>query len=150
MSDPAIDKLRLSAVAQNAAYTLKRLHPHVVFTSGRRSRSDQARAMATNVMHNRQWIAQTYLSTVPSRACQNWVDHHPTANLEYTADGLLSVLETFTDNQLISLSRHLSGEAFDVRPVEDKRILGSMRTLPGTGKVLDHEGGLIRWHWQAA
>jgi len=150
MSDPLIDKLQLSPVAQNAAYTLKRLHPAVVFTSGRRTRADQARVMASNVMQNRFWIARTYMDSAAARACQRWVDHHPTANLERMQEGLTIVLVTFTDEQLVKLSRHLNGDAFDVQPVPDRSILVSMRALPGTGKVLDHEGGLTRWHWQAA
>lgn len=151
MSDPLIDKLLLAAIAQNAAYTLKRLHPSVVFTSGRRTRAEQAHAMATNVMHNRVWIAQTYSDSLPSRACQRWVDLHPTADITFMTEGLTAVLNNYDDAALVRLSRHLSGEAFDVKPVpSDLSILASMRTLPGTGKVLDHEGGLVRWHWQAA
>jgi hypothetical protein len=52
--DSAIEKLDLAPAARAAAYELKRLHPEVVFTSGRRDKVGQARAMASNVVRNRQ------------------------------------------------------------------------------------------------
>ena len=58
--DSAIEKLDLEPAARAAAYELKRLHPGVVFTSGRRDKVGQARAMASNVVKNREWITQTY------------------------------------------------------------------------------------------
>ena len=61
LSDPAIEALQLAPVARAAAYALKRAHPSVIFTSGRRGKQDQARAMASNVVQNRGWIRQTYL-----------------------------------------------------------------------------------------
>src|SRR5580658_3697650 len=76
--DSAIEALNLAPTAKSAAYELKRLHPQVVFTSGRRSVEDQARAMAGNVAKNRKWIEQTYHTSVVSKACQKWVDNNPT------------------------------------------------------------------------
>src|SRR5262245_13265565 len=89
--DPAIEALNLRGPARKAAYALKKKHPAVKFTSGRRNKTDQARAMASNVVLNRNWIEDTYASSVVSRACQRWVDQHPdtTAQDDIQA-GLLS------------------------------------------------------------
>lgn len=151
VNDPAIEALQLAATAKKAAYALKKAHPTVVFTSGRRNKADQARAMAGNVVANRQWIKQTYADTKASRECQKWVDNHPTARTkEEIAAGLLSVLNGLTDAEIGRLSKHLSGEAFDVQPVAQNanEIKATIRRLVGLTKFLDREGGLVRWHAQ--
>jgi hypothetical protein len=147
-TDAEIEALGLAEKARKAAYALKKAHPTVKFTSGRRNKADQARAMASNVVKNRKWIEQTY----PSGAkCQQWVDNNPDKKTQAEiAEGLLSVLNAATDTDLAKLSKHLSGEAFDVQPVEKdaeaiKKTIGS---LPGLEKFLDKEGGLVRWHAQ--
>src|SRR5688572_19437315 len=149
--DPAIEALQLSSVARKAAYTLKQVHPSVTFTSGRRTKEDQARAMASNVVSNRKWIGQTYKPGIVSNACQQWVDNHPEAKTkEQIASGLLSVMNASSDDEVGKLSKHLSGDAFDVRPVEVNAdaIKMTIRSLPGLDKFLDKEGGLVRWHAQ--
>jgi hypothetical protein len=149
--DPAIEVLQLAPIARSAAYSLKRAHPAVIFTSGRRSKRDQARAMASNVARNRRWIAQTYLASPLCTRCQDWVDAHPerTSWQEIQA-GLLSVFDRATDAELASFSFHLAGMAFDVQPVtvDADRIKATIRQLPGLDKFLDTEGGLVRWHAQ--
>src|SRR5438552_18981740 len=60
--DAEIEALDLAATARTAAYALKKAHPSIRFTSGRRSKEDQARAMASNVVKNRKWIEQTFAS----------------------------------------------------------------------------------------
>lgn len=149
--DPAIERLQLRGAAKRAAYALKKAHPAVTFTSGRRGKSDQARAMASNVVLNRQWIVQTYAASAASRACQAWVDRHPeAATKEEIAAGLLVVLEGQSDAQLAQLSKHLSGDAFDVKPVEldAAKIKRTIRGLRGLQRFLEKEGGLVRWHAQ--
>ena len=152
-TDAAIEALDLAPVAKAAAYALKRLHPDVVFTSGRRDKVAQARAMAQNVVGNRKWIARTYVAHEASAACQKWVDDHPEATTaKQIQKGLESVFAKLTVAQLGRLSRHLSGEAFDVQPVTDaaraRAIKSSLRTLEGLDKFLEKEGGLVRWHAQ--
>ena len=147
--DSTIDALDLAPVAKVAAYELKRLHPGVVFTSGRRDKVGQARAMASNVVNNRKWIVQTYKESDARAACQKWVDDHAGAITQaQIQDGLLSVLNELTDDQLGRLSKHLSGNAFDVQPVDRdaEAIKASIRGLEGLGLFLDREGGLVRWH----
>jgi hypothetical protein len=150
-SDPAIEALDLRGAAKEAAYELKKVHPSVKFTSGRRGKEDQARAMASNVVENRKWIEQTYVSTTISKACQKWVDDNPDQKTkESIAAGLLSVLDAHTDADLAKLSKHLSGDAFDVQPVETNadEIKKTIRALTGLDKFLEKEGGLVRWHAQ--
>jgi hypothetical protein len=149
--DPAIEALDLGPTAKKAAYQLKKKFPTVVFTSGRRNKEDQARAMASNVVENRTWIKETYIQSAARDACQKWLDGNPdkTTKDDITA-GLKSVLEGLTDAQLRQLSKHLSGDAFDVQPVEKNagKIKKAIRKLPGCTKFLDQEGGLVRWHAQ--
>ena len=150
-TDPAIEALSLRGAARAAAYALKKAHPAVKFTSGRRNKADQARAMASNVIHNRNWIEDTYAASTVSKACQKWVDGHPDAKTQAEiAAGLLSVLDAATDAHLARLSKHLSGDAFDVQPVETDAdaIKKTMRGLKGLDIFLEKEGGLVRWHAQ--
>lgn len=147
--DKAIEALNLSPIAKAAAYELKRQHPAVVFTSGRRDKAEQAGAMATNVINNRKWIVQTYAVSPASAACQKWVDTNPTATtVSQIRDGLISVFNSLTDAQMEKLSKHLAGAAFDVQPVikDAAAIKATIRKLKGLRLFLEKEGGLVRWH----
>lgn len=147
--DPAIESLNLAEPARSAAYTIKRKHPWVVFTSGRRDAARQASAMAGNVVRNRRWIAQTYASNPVSAAAQAWVDAHPEARTQQAiADGLLNVFRMFSPQDLGRLSHHLSGLAFDVRPVpaQAAAFWNTVLSLPGLRQHFDTEGGLTIWH----
>lgn len=149
-----IDALNLAPVARAAAIALRGKHPGVKFTSGRRGVSDQARAMSQNVAKNRQWIAQTYVSTAESRSLQAEVDKlGPRATADAIEHALVAVMSKWSDKQKGAVSKHFSGEAFDVQPVPGKEgdaIKASIRKLPGLVKFLETEGGLIRWHAQFA
>jgi hypothetical protein len=150
-TDPDIEALDLAATARRAAYELKRAHPSVIFTSGRRNKRDQARAMSENVILNREWIEQTYAQTIARDCCQKWVDDNPDQTTQEQIEaGLASVIDALPDAELAKLSKHLSGEAFDVQPVTEdaERIKAAIRSLPGLKVFLDMEGGLIRWHAQ--
>jgi hypothetical protein len=67
MSD--ISDLDLEQTAEHAAEMLKEAYPEVVFTSGRRSVYEQARAMASNIVSSgdRKWIQKVYASSPPIR-----------------------------------------------------------------------------------
>jgi hypothetical protein len=69
---------------------------------------------------------------------------------EEIQEGLLSILNDATDAQLAMLSSHLSGDAFDVQPVETDAdaIKKTIRRLKGLDRFLEKEGGLVRWHAQ--
>ena len=150
-ADPAIEALDLRGAAKKGAYALKKAHPAVTFTSGRRDRAEQASAMASNVVKNRKWIEETYYPTKVSKACQKWVDdNEESTTQDEIAAGLLSVLNDYTPEQLAVLSKHISGDAFDVQPVESDAdaIKKTIRGLDGLDKFLEKEGGLVRWHAQ--
>ncbi len=150
-SDPEIEGLQLAAVAKKAAYELKKKHPTVVFTSGRRNKQEQASAMAENVVLNRNWIKETYAMSAARDACQKWVDQNKDKKSKSDiTTGLQGVLDKLSDNQLAQLSKHLSGEAFDVQPVtqDAEAIKKTIRGLTGLSKFLEREGGLVRWHAQ--
>jgi len=150
-TDPAIEALDLAATAKKAAYELKKKHPDVVFTSGRRTKADQARAMAGNIVLNRKWIEQTYAKSTAREKCQKWVDDNPDKKTKDEIEtGLAGVLDTLTDAELAQFSKHLSGDAFDVQPVDKDadKIKETIRGLSGLNKFLDTEGGHTRWHAQ--
>lgn len=151
---PDIDALRLAPVANAAALALRAKFPTVKFTSGRRAVADQARAMAQNVAKNRKWIAQTYVSTPESRELQAEVDKlGPHADAARIASVLSDAMSDWTDAQKGRVSKHFSGEAFDVQPVpgqQGEAIKAAIRKLPGLVKFLEAEGGLVRWHAQFA
>lgn len=150
-TDPDIEALNLADTAKKAAYELKKAHPSVTFTSGFRTKDDQARAMAGNVVKNRTWIQETYIQSTARDKCQKWVDDNPDdKTAEEIQVGLKSVMDDLTDNQLNLLSKHLSGEAFDVQPVtvDADKIKKTIKGLTGLTRFLDKEGGLIRWHAQ--
>ncbi|MFM2057066.1 MAG: hypothetical protein RLY71_1451 [Pseudomonadota bacterium] len=150
-SDPEIEALDLAPTARTAAYTLKKAHPGVKFTSGRRQIADQARAMASNVVKNRRWIEETYKDTPLRKSLQDWVDEHPEQKTQdEIATGLISVFNAATADAVGKFSRHLSGMAFDVQPVQTdaEAIKKTLRSLPGLDLFLDKEGGLERWHAQ--
>lgn len=150
-TDTAIEALDLSTTAKKAAYKLKKEHPDVVFTSGRRTKAEQASAMAGNVVENRNWIKETYAQSKARDDCQKWVDDNPGKKTKAEiSEGLAAVLGGLTDAQLALLSKHLSGDAFDVQPVEADadKIKKTIQQLPGLSKFLDKEGSLVRWHAQ--
>lgn len=150
MGTQNVNSLNLSSAAKKAAEELLKAHPEVVFTSGRRDMKDQARAMASNVVKNRNWIKETYARNKASIACQKWVDDNPEATKQADiAAGLLKTLNGL-GKAAGQISKHLTGEAFDVQPVSKNaaEIKKTIRGLPGVKKFLEKEGGLVRWHAQ--
>jgi hypothetical protein len=146
----SIDDLDLVDYAKEAAKKLRDTHPSVVFTSGRRNVKEQAEAMAGNVVQNRNWIKETYLQSAERDSLQKWVDDHPGATTKaQISAGLQGIMNGWTDEQKGRLSRHFSGQAFDVRPVagqDGKAIKTTIRGLPNLRKFLESEGGLTIWH----
>jgi hypothetical protein len=143
-------ELNLLGFVKQAADLLLEKHPEVIFTSGRRTVQQQASAMAGNVRKKRKWIEQTYSDTPQRRALQKWVDDHPEAKTASAiAAGLESVMKDWSDAQKARLSRHFSGQAFDVQPVggaAGTAIKKMIRNLPNLRKFLEKEGGLVIWH----
>lgn len=143
-----LDELQLEPIAKKAASILHAKYPQLEFTSGRRSIFQQAHAMAGNVIKNRNWIGQTYLAGAKMQA---WVDQHPEATtVDAITAGLEQVMKGMPEVELLKISRHLTGRAFDIRPVTANAaaIKADILKLPGLNKFLDKEGGLVRWHAQ--
>ena len=142
--DPLIEDLQLSA----AAYLLKEKYPKITFTSGFRSPTDQLRVMAQNVAQSRNYIQDTYKTGRAVTKLQAWVTANPSAtSVSAIEAGLDSVLKTLTNDEIAGISKHLTGDAFDVLPRNDlPGILDVMRTLPGKTQFLTEEGGMTRWH----
>lgn len=146
----SIESLKLSETAKKAAEQLQKEFPDIVFTSGRRDLADQAKAMAGNVVKKRDWIKNTYKANDASKACQQWVDDHPEAKSEKAiAAGLLETLNALGP-KAGEISRHLTGDAFDIEPFKDSKkadeVKAAIKELPDLKQFLDHEGGLEIWH----
>jgi hypothetical protein len=145
-----IEEMQLAPVAKNAATILKSKHPDLEFTSGLRSVMQQAHAMAANIvsLHDRKWIGNTYLAGAKLQA---WMDQHPEAvTVDALTAGLEQTMNAMPEEERTKISRHLTGRAFDIRPVvlNSKVIKADVQALPGLHKFLDHEGGHVRWHAQ--
>jgi hypothetical protein len=148
-----IEDMDLQPIAKAAAIELLQKHPEIEFTSGRRTLHEQAHAMASNIVSsgNRKWIEHTYATSASRDKLQKWVDQHPNAKTtDQLTGGLEETLKTMLPNELSRVSKHLSGLAFDVKPVSEKAkaIKDDIRSLNGLTKFLDKEGGLVRWHAQ--
>ena len=148
-SDPDIEALNLEPKARAGAYALKKQFPSVQFTSGRRDTAEQAHAMAGNVVKERSWIGKTYKTSALRDACQKWVDDHPEkVTRDEIGEGILSVFNDAPVADVQKFSKHFTGEAFDVQPVEidAEAIKKAIRELDGCTNFLEKEGGLVRWH----
>ena len=131
--------------------------PNAEATSGRRNLVEQAHDDAINILaSNRNFIRNTYLPSTASKAVQFWIDANPSVtSLGGLASGILSVLQQLTDDELALFSKHLSGDAFDIRPTDDPSMLDFLQTIvddfthSGTpARFLSQENGLRRWHVQ--
>lgn len=150
-----LEQLRLAPYAMECARRLKHRFPNVVFTSGRRSLEDQARVMATNVMKNRNWIRETYKV---GELLQPVVDRAPRNASRTQMEGLLlNQMLLLQDADVMKISAHLTGDAFDIRPMVDASdiptaegfdVIDFIRRDLQDSRLLLREGGLVIWHCQ--
>ncbi len=151
MAGSQVGQLKLTGKARDAAEALKDKSPDVVFTSGRRDVAGQASAMAGNVVKQHDWIEKTYRASKASKACQKWVDEcvakNPKPSREDIRKGLLEVLKGL-GTDVGQISKHLSGQAFDIAPNSAKLADVKAIAKKFNGRFLDHEGKLCRWHVQ--
>lgn len=149
LADPIVKSL--SSTAQAAAISLKEKYPSVVFTSGKRNIMDQARVMADNIVStgNRKWIEKTYAPSSAITKLQDWVDNHPeaTSSTDIT-NGLFLAMQTMPLAEQALISKHLSGDAFDIQPSSDGNMLNTIKSLPGLTKFIENESGVYVWHAQ--
>ena len=152
-TDAEIDALNLESNVKEQAKALKKKHSEIVFTSGRRDWTEQAEAMARNIVEsaNRKWIEATYAKSGARAKLQKWVDDHADAKTEADlAKGLKETLDGMSTKEQGMISKHPTGEAFDVQPqkTDADQIKKDMAALSGATKFLEKEGGLDRWHVQ--
>lgn len=157
MSPSQLEVYRLGVVGDCAEFVRMLVIecPNVAFTSGRRTRQEQAWAMAQNVViGGRKWVAKTYKASKVNKSIQSWIDKNPNAIAAHDiAIGITEVLSLYTDEELESLSKHFTGKAVDIQPVDGSEgdfLLMSIRRLCADlgGTFIDREGGLRRWHCQ--
>lgn len=148
----SVMRLGLRGKAHECAIEIARSHPDVMFTSGMRTKREQARAMSQNVFKSRSWVRDTYKPSNLVNAIERWLRLHPDKTTQHEiAKGILSVFDSMPDAEVRKFSRHLTGDAFDILPVTGnnglllKQSIVHAVALHG-GKFLDREGGLIRWH----
>lgn len=154
--DPwALTRLGLRGAASEAARELVAQHPDVEFTSGKRTREEQANAMAENIVKaGRTWIKDTYKDSKVSRVLQKWIDDRPKAKSKTAISGLLlAAMSLFSDDELSSLSCHFTGDAFDVKPIaglQGTMVLLTLKSLcqKHGGTLITKEGGVVVWHAQ--
>lgn len=149
----SIEELNLSPSTKSAAEKLLKQFPvDVKFTSGRRDISEQAAAMASNVVKYRKWIEKTYVDTAQRAALQKWVDDNPKATTTSAiATGLEGVMNSWSEDQKRRFSRHFTGDAFDLLPVDNplgEEIIKAIKELPNYHKFFPSEGGIEIWHAQ--
>jgi hypothetical protein len=148
MATQNVDSLNLTSKAKSGAQSILEQFPKIMFTSGRRDLPGQAQAMAGNVVKVRDYIAKTYASSDASKACQKWVDDHAEATKQADIGaGLLETLKAL-GAKAGQISKHLTGEAFDVQPTgtDADAIKKAMKGLPGVTKFLEKEARLTIWH----
>lgn len=155
---PEIDALDLQPKAKKVAIALKTKYSQITFNSGKRDAAEQASAMAANVVEDRTGYFATYKATDLAKQLQDWVDKNPKATDQATiAAGLKSVMDTWANKDLLRLSKHLTGEAFDMQPIESdkqaadiKKDAKEMAQKEGSSgsDFLEKEGKLTRWHVQ--
>ena len=149
-----LDEMNLDAETRAIAAALLVVCPFTVFTSGRRDVVDQVHAMAENTAKSREWIAQTYLPSLARTACLQWLRANPgVKDVHVIAAGLYAALRGIPDAELGKLSKHLSGRAFDVQPIDGTagmKICAFLRAQAAKtgGKFLEREGNLQIWHFQ--
>lgn len=142
--DPQIDALHLEPDVAQKALELKQKAAGVMFTSGRRSIEDQARAMAGNLAKDRGWMTKTYAASDTKRQLQSWLDDHPEATSRGDiADGLASVFHSLPAAQASRFSEHMTGRAFDIQPGSAPEAV--VRALDPV-HFFTHEGGRTIWH----
>lgn len=137
----------LSSTAKATAEDLLKKCPNAVLTSGGRDILGQAKAMADNIVSSkkRDWIQRTYKDSTAKTLLQNWVNAHPEAVKSYDIQkGLFATMSEMPSTQIALISKHLSGDAFDVRPGDQCTYL-FLYALPG---FINGENGVNVWHIQ--
>lgn len=115
--------------------------------------------MAENtVKYGRGWMLKTYKPSPIIDTLMGWLKDHPTVTgSPQIAQGFYECLMACHSGQLTTLSRHLTGDAWDAAwpgDVEGERICQDIQNnMPieyGLDKIIDREGSLRLIHAQFA
>jgi len=117
-------------------------HPWTKVTSGKRTREEQADAMAANETKRKGWIAATYVDSGPKRAVLDALDMVKPRNRTVMYVAILGVLRLFSDDELRALTAHANGEAFDLQP-ELRQVAAGEKLAPGAPVEVRPDG--TRW-----
>lgn len=148
---------QLAPSAQTAAKLLLEKFPDLVLTSGRRNLYAQAQAMATNTIQDGElWISNTYKDSVAIQKLQQAVIDHSSRprgfDVPYLTGILSAILAQMPIEEQNSVSRHLTGLAFDIEPITEEPLATEVKefikALPKLNKFLEREGNLSRFHLQ--
>jgi len=146
------DQLNLTGSALYAATKLKENFPSVIFTGGTRTLDSQARAIAQNIYRsqNSNWVGATYRDSIFIRKLNQEIMNNWNSIKGNESLILQTVNKIFANDNAgaRSMSKHLSGYAFDIRvnSVNYNDLNSFVRTLPGFNQFLTQEGGLTVWH----
>jgi len=152
-----IEQMKLSPNARHGAEWVRARHPQIVFTSGRRDVLDQSRVMAENtVRYGRTWLVRTYKPSPLIDTLHGWLQSRPDAvDAKTITNGFYECLLACHSGQLTTLSRHLTGDAWDAAwpgDTEGEKIVKDIQIhMPveyGLDKLIDREGGLRLIHAQ--
>lgn len=127
--------------------------PGAVLLSGKRTRTEQARAMAENCVAagSEKWIADTYKWSRVSSACIDSAGvsfrHLKKPSIDAVTLAIAAAMALFSDEQLAALSSHMTGRAFDLKP-GDSFVTSVTREVVKKfgGELITNEGGLNRLH----
>lgn len=150
-----IEELDLDAIMKSRAEELLARCPWVIYTSGRRDLTAQARAMAQNHIADPQtYLTKTYRNGKVFLAAI--VDMAPVdqRSVEKVAAAIRSV---FIENPDALVWKHRDGTCVDIQPLEDafgeptqkgQEVIRYIQNCPDTVLFIMREGGLRRWHWE--
>lgn len=149
--------MQLSPNARKGAEWALARHPSLVFTSGRRDVRDQARVMAKNVAtYGRGWLFATYKPTPILDTLNGWLERNQAVTEpKLIADGFYDCLLACHSGQLTTLSRHLTGDAWDAAWSDQGEAIAKDLSLHmpeeyQMTKILTREGALRVLHVQFA
>lgn len=143
----------LTGSAAKVARELLAAFPGAHLTSARRTVANQALQMARNVVRSRprDWIGETYKAPLcrAARLCRDLAGEHPEATAGELAWVFTNAISGLPGDEQRRLSKHLTGEAFDLLPGSNamREFLHGAADREG-GRFLTREGGLDIWHWQ--
>lgn len=143
---PADEVADLAPVARAGLEKLLERFPGLEVVSGRRGTAAQARAMAQNVAIERSWLRRTYAASPQRAELLHWLEANEGASTLAVASAFAEIMDHWSREERSAFSRHFSGLAIDLRPVDDPAVERFIETLPGLRKFLRREGGLRRWH----